>query len=120
RKSSRSDDADPILPSFCLRRPPAPPAKSFSLHRRCHPSPPAKILCPVMATAQRSVSTSGKIDYPSWLPSPHTNNNELAVTFLVLRARLALSSSLSTTNISFSPLFDASVSTDEVAPDPRT
>uniref|UniRef100_A0A8R7R3F4 Uncharacterized protein n=1 Tax=Triticum urartu TaxID=4572 RepID=A0A8R7R3F4_TRIUA len=50
RKSSKSDDADSTLPSLCLRQPPAPPAKSFSPRRRCHPLPPAKILCQVMAT----------------------------------------------------------------------
>uniref|UniRef100_A0A8R7U2F9 Uncharacterized protein n=1 Tax=Triticum urartu TaxID=4572 RepID=A0A8R7U2F9_TRIUA len=86
RKSSRSDDADLILPSLCLQRPPAPPAKSFSPRRRHHPLPPARILCPVMATAQRSVSTSGEIDYPSRLISPQTNSNGLVVTLLVLRA----------------------------------
>ncbi|XBH68461.1 hypothetical protein VPH35_096610 [Triticum aestivum] len=103
RKSSRSDDADSILPSLCLRWPPAPLAKSFSPRRRRHPLSPAKILCPVMAMAQRSVSTSGEIDYPSRLISPQTNSNGLAVTFPVLRARLARSSSSSTTTTYLMP-----------------
>uniref|UniRef100_M8AY78 Uncharacterized protein n=1 Tax=Aegilops tauschii TaxID=37682 RepID=M8AY78_AEGTA len=43
-----------------------------------------------MAMAQRSVSTSGEIDYPSRLISPQTNSNGLAVTFPVLRASLSI------------------------------